>query len=99
MSESPPMTSKKSKFPLKSRSWVSVGGRPLARRLADYFGFSYPQEFTSALSFFIALSFFRVITVTPYNFARVEAQHLNVVVGWAQCFVHDRDLRVSHMRL
>src|SRR6478752_4342736 len=74
-------------------------GRALTRRIADYFGLSYPHEFTSAASLFIALIFFRVITVTHYNFGRDEAQHLHVVWGWARGFVQYRDLADNHMPL
>jgi hypothetical protein len=99
MSESPPITSKKNKFPLKSRSEVSVRGRALTRRIADYFGLSYPHEFTSAASLFIALIFLRIITVTHYKFAIDESQHLHVVWGWARGFVQYRDLADNHMPL
>ena len=74
-------------------------GRVFTRRIADYFGLSYPQEFTSAASLFIALIFFRGITVTHYNFGRDEAQHLHVVWGWARGFVQYRDLADNHMPL
>jgi hypothetical protein len=73
--------------------------RALTRRLADYFGLSYPHEFISAASLFIALIFFRAITVTHYNFGRDEAQHLHVVWGWARGFVQYRDLADNHMPL
>src|SRR5438034_5634681 len=99
MSESPPMTSKKNKFPLKSRSWVSVRGRALTRRIADYFGLSYPHEFTSAASLLIALILLRVITVTHYKFGADEPQHLHVIWGWARGFVQYRDLADNHMPL
>ena len=74
-------------------------GRALTRRIADYFGLSHPHEFASAASLFIALIFFRVITVTHYNFGRDEAQHLHVVWGWARGFVQYRDLADNHMPL
>ena len=74
-------------------------GRVFTRRIADYFGLSYPQEFTSAASLFIALIFFRGITITHYNFGRDEAQHLHVVWGWARGFVQYRDLADNHMPL
>jgi len=77
----------------------SSRGRALTRRIADYFGLSYPHEFASAASLFIALIFFRVITVTHYNFGRDEAQHLHVVWGWARGFVQYRDLADNHMPL
>jgi hypothetical protein len=73
--------------------------RALTRRIADYFGLSYPHEFISAASLFIALIFFRAITVTHYNFGRDEAQHLHVVWGWARGFVQYRDLADNHMPL
>ena len=69
------------------------------RRIADYFGLSYPQEFVSAASLFIALIVFRGITITHYNFGRDEAQHLHVVWGWARGFVQYRDLADNHMPL
>ncbi len=93
------MTSKKNKFPLKSRSWVSVRGRALTRRIADYFGLSYPHEFTSAASLLIALILLRVITVTYYKFGADEPQHLHVIWGWARGFVQYRDLADNHMPL
>jgi Dolichyl-phosphate-mannose-protein mannosyltransferase len=77
----------------------SSRGRALARRLADYFGLSYPHEFTSAGSLFIALIFLRVITVTHKGFGIDESQHLHVVWGWARGFVQYRDLADNHMPL
>ena len=74
-------------------------GRALTRRIADYFGLSYPHEFTSAASLLIALIFLRVITVTHYKFAIDEPQHLHVVWGWARGFVQYRDLADNHMPL
>ena len=73
--------------------------RALTRRIADYFGLSYPHEFTSAVSLFIALIFLRVITVTHYKFAIDESQHLHVIWGWARGFVQYRDLADNHMPL
>jgi ABC-type iron transport system FetAB permease component len=99
MSESPPITSKKNKFPLKSWSWVSVGGRALARRLAGYFVLSYPYEFTSAALLLIALILLRGITIMHYRFGSDEPQHLHVVWGWARGFVQYRDLADNHMPL
>ena len=93
------MTSKKNKFPLKSWSWVSVGGRALARRLADYFGLAYPYEFTSAALLLIALILLRGITTMHYRFGSDEPQHLHVVWGWARGFVQYRDLADNHMPL
>jgi hypothetical protein len=77
----------------------SSRGRALTRRVADYFALSYPYEFTSAASLFIALIFLRVITVTHYKFAIDESQHLHVVWGWARGFVQYRDLADNHMPL
>jgi hypothetical protein len=74
-------------------------GRALTRRVADYFGLSYPYEFTSAVSLFIALIFLRVITVTHDKFAIDESQHLHVIWGWARGFVQYRDLADNHMPL
>ena len=99
MSESPPMTSKKNKSLLKSQSWASVRGRGLTRRMADYFGLSYPHEFTSATLLVIALILLRVITVTHYKFVADESQHLHVIWGWARGFVQYRDLADNHMPL
>src|SRR5215469_13817357 len=99
MSESPPMTSKRNKIPLKSWSWVSVGGRALARRLADYFGLSYPYEFTSAALLLIALMLLRIFAIARYRFGPDEPQHLHVVWGWARGFVQYRDLADNHMPL
>src|SRR6266704_2024450 len=99
MSESPPMTSTKNKFPMKSRSWVSVRGRALTRRIADYFGLSYPHEFTSAASLLIALILLRVITIMHYRFGSDESQHLHVIWGWARGFVQYRDLADNHIPL
>jgi len=67
--------------------------------MADYFGLSYPHEFTSAASLLVALIFLRVITVTHYKFAMDESQHLHVVWGWARGFVQYRDLADNHMPL
>ena len=93
------MTSKKNIFPLKGWSWVSVEGRALARRLADYFGLSYPYEFASAALLLIALILLRVITIMHYRFGSDEPQHLHVVWGWARGFVQYRDLADNHMPL
>ena len=93
------MTSKKNKLPLKNWSWVSVGGRTLARRLADYFGLSYPYEFTSAALLLIALILLRGIIIMNYRFGGDEPQHLHVVWGWARGFVQYRDLADNHMPL
>jgi hypothetical protein len=71
----------------------------LTLRLADYFGLSYPHEFSSACSLFIALIFLRVATTTHYKFAIDESQHLHVVWGWARGFVQYRDLADNHMPL
>jgi Dolichyl-phosphate-mannose-protein mannosyltransferase len=74
-------------------------GRALTRRIADYFGLSYPHEFTSAASLLIALILLRVITVTHYKFVADESQHLHVIWGWARGFVQYRDLADNHMPL
>src|ERR1700751_4304738 len=71
----------------------------LTRRIADYFGLYYPDEFTSAASLLFALIFLRVITVTHYKFAIDESQHLHVVWGWARGFIQYRDLADNHMPL
>ncbi|PYK78789.1 MAG: hypothetical protein DME38_09235 [Verrucomicrobia bacterium] len=73
--------------------------RALTGRIADYFGLSYPHEFTFAASLFIALIFLRANTITHYRFARDEAQHLHLVWGWARGFVQYRDLADNHMPL
>jgi dolichyl-phosphate-mannose-protein mannosyltransferase len=93
------MTPKKNKFPVKSRSRMSIGGRALARRLADYFRLSYPHEFIAAASLLIALIFLRFITVIHYKFVADESQHLHVIWGWARGFVQYRDLADNHMPL
>src|SRR5215831_13243756 len=99
MNESPPVTPTKSKFPLKSRSRASVGGRALARRLADYFGLSYPHELTSAALLLIAVMLLRIFAIARYRFNADEPQHLHVVWGWARGFVQYRDLADNHMPL
>src|SRR3954454_8629055 len=73
--------------------------RALTRRIADYFGLSYPREFASAVSLFMALILLRVITVTHHKFAIDESQHLHVIWGWARGFVQYRDLADNHMPL
>jgi len=77
----------------------SSRGRALTRCIADYFGFSYPYEFTSAALLLIALIFLRVITIMHYRFGSDEPQHLHVVWGWARGFVQYRDLADNHMPL
>jgi hypothetical protein len=67
--------------------------------MADYFGLSYPHEFTSAASLLIALILLRVITIAHYRFGSDEPQHLHVVWGWARGFVQYRDLADNHMPL
>src|SRR5260370_12186758 len=74
-------------------------GRALTRRMADYFGLSYPHEFTSAASLLIALILLRAITIAHYKFAIDESQHLHVVWGWARGFVQYRDMADNHMPL
>ncbi len=69
------------------------------RRMADYFGLSYPHEFTSAASLLIALILLRAITIMHYRFGSDEPQHLHVVWGWARGFVQYRDLADNHMPL
>src|SRR6266480_979865 len=65
-------------------------GRALTRRMADYFGLSYPHEFTSAASLLIALILLRVITIMHYRFGSDEPQHLHVVWGWARGVAQSR---------
>jgi len=77
----------------------SSRGRALTRRIADYFGLSYPHEFTSAASLLIALILLRIITIAYYRFDIDEPQHLHVVWGWARGFVQYRDLADNHMPL
>src|SRR4030095_16682990 len=74
-------------------------GRALMRRMADYFGLSYPHEFTSAASLLIALILLRAITITHYKFGTDEPQHLHVIWGWARGFVQYRDVADNHMPL
>src|SRR5438093_8160553 len=74
-------------------------GRALTRRIADYFGLSYPHEFTSAASLLIALILLRVMTVMHYKFGADEPQHLHVIWGLARGFVQYRDLADNHMPL
>jgi hypothetical protein len=93
------MTLRKNQFSLKSRNRISVGGRALARRVADYFVLSYPYEFTSAALLLIALILLRAITIMHYRFGSDEPQHLHVVWGWARGFVQYRDLADNHMPL
>src|SRR6266568_7048000 len=74
-------------------------GRALTQRMADYFGLSYPHEFTSAASLLVALILLRAITITHYKFGADEPQHLHVIWGWARGFVQYRDLADNHMPL
>jgi hypothetical protein len=74
-------------------------GRALTRRMADYFGLSYPHEFISAALLLIGLILLRAITIAHYKFAIDESQHLHVVWGWARGFVQYRDLADNHMPL
>jgi hypothetical protein len=67
--------------------------------MADYFGLSYPHEFTSAALLLIALVLLRVVTIAHYRFGSDEPQHLHVVWGWARGFVQYRDLADNHMPL
>ena len=67
--------------------------------MADYFGLSYPHEFTSAVLLLIALILLRVVTIAHYRFGSDEPQHLHVVWGWARGFVQYRDLADNHMPL
>src|SRR6266404_3552177 len=77
----------------------STRGQALTRRIAEYFGLSYPHEFTSAASLLIALILLRIITIAYYRFDIDEPQHLHVVWGWARGFVQYRDLADNHMPL
>src|SRR6476646_1280666 len=74
-------------------------GPALTRRMADYFGLSYPHEFTSAASLLIALILLRTITIAYYRVDIDEPQHLHVIWGWARGFVQYRDLADNHMPL
>src|SRR5258708_27112687 len=74
-------------------------GPALTRRVADYFGLSYPHEFISAALLLIGLILLRAITIAHYKFAIDESQHLHVVWGWARGFVQYRDLVDNHMPL
>jgi hypothetical protein len=79
---------------------ASLGRGPaLTRRVADYFGLSYPHEFISAALLLIGLILLRAITIAHYKFAIDESQHLHVVWGWARGFVQYRDLADNHMPL
>ena len=73
--------------------------RGLTRRMADYFGLSYPHEFFSAAVLLIGLILLRTITIAHYRFGGDEPQHLHVVWGWARGFVQYRDLADNHMPL
>jgi hypothetical protein len=98
MNESSPITSTKGEIPQRS-VWRRVPSRATARRLADYFGLSYPHEFTWAALLLIGLIFGRFITVIHYKFGADEPQHLHVIWGWARRFVQYRDLADNHMPL
>ena len=65
--------------------------------MADYFGLTYPYEFTSAALLLIALILLRIITIMHYRFGSDEPQHLHVIWGWARGFVQYRDLADNHM--
>src|SRR3954469_16096653 len=91
MSRRPPVTT----TTLASRNQA----RAFPRRMADYFGLSYPHEFTSAALLLIGLIFLRVVTVAYYKFGADEPQHLHVIWGWARGFVQYRDLADNHMPL
>jgi hypothetical protein len=73
--------------------------RALTRRIADYFGLSYPHELTSAALLLIAVMLLRIFTIARYRFGPDEPQHLHVVWGWARGFVQYRDLADNHMPL
>ena len=73
-------------------------GRALTRRMADYFGLSYPHEFISAALLLVGLILLRAITIAHYKFGD-ESQHLHVIWGWAHGFVQYRDLADNHMPL
>ena len=62
----------------------SSRGRALTRRIADHFGLSYPQEFTSAASLFIALILLRTITIAYYRF-HTDAKELSDKFGHSGC--------------
>src|SRR5207247_10133692 len=76
--------------------------RALTRRMADYFGLSYPHEFTSAVLLLIALLLLRVVTIAHYRFGSDERQHLHVVWGWARGVVqypHLADYRLPFFQI
>src|SRR6266516_4675745 len=90
-----------SRRPAATTTALALPGRrrALTRCMADYFGLSYPHEFTSAVLLLIALILLRVVTIAHYRFGSDEPQHLHVVWGWARGFVQYRDLADNHMPL
>src|SRR5438309_535223 len=90
-----------SRRPAATTTELALPGRHrgLTRRMADYFGLSYPHEFFSAAVLLIGLILLRTITIAHYRFGGDEPQHLHVVWGWARGFVQYRDLADNHMPL
>ena len=73
--------------------------RAIAQRGADYFGMSGPAEFMAAVSLFLLMVVFRLVSITRFKFDSDESQHMHVIWAWARGFVQYRDVFDNHMPL
>src|SRR5438093_13007622 len=73
--------------------------RSIAQRGADYFGMSGPPEFMAAVSLFLLLVVFKLVSIMRFKFDSDESQHMHVIWAWARGFVQYRDVFDNHMPL
>jgi len=73
--------------------------RSIAQRGADYFGMSGPAEFMAAVSLFLLMVVFKLVSIMRFKFDSDESQHMHVIWAWARGFVQYRDVFDNHMPL
>ncbi len=81
------------------RRGVSLRGRSLAQRGAEYFGMSGSAEFMAAVSLFILMIVLRLVNMMQSRFDSDESQHMHVIWAWARGFIQYRDVFDNHMPL
>jgi hypothetical protein len=78
---------------------ASLRQRSIAQRGADYFGMAGPAEFMAAVSLFLLMVVFKLVSITRFKFDSDESQHMHVIWAWARGFVQYRDVFDNHMPL
>src|SRR5438128_4142804 len=73
--------------------------RAIAQRGADYFGMSGPAEFMAAVSLFLLMVVFRLVSITRFKFDSDESQYTHVIWAWARGFIQYRDVFDDHVPL